>query len=96
MELDKGNEEIARSMIKEIMYDNNMVDRNNPEKYPKKHVEAIALAAGFFFEKNPTILTNAHIYEICTGEHGEVQDRYGSLEGYKELSDALDNYFNNG
>lgn len=91
---DKGNIEIARTLMKEIMYCNGMVNRWEPEWYPKKWVNKIASIAGGFFEANPKILTNDHIRRICDGEEGENEKIYGKLEGWKELNQVLDDYFN--
>ncbi len=83
---------IAKSMMKEIMYDNGAVDINHPEKYPEKWVEKISIAAVLFFEANPKMLTNEDIENICCGELGENQEKYGKLEGYKELDKVLNDY----
>lgn len=85
---------IAKELMREIMYDNGMVNRWNPEVYPKKCVDSISVAAGIFFEKNPDVLTNEHINNICCGEYTENQEKYGILEGYSELDEALNKYFN--
>lgn len=85
---------IAKQLMKEIMYDNGMVDRWHPEKYPKKYVDKISLVAGVFFENNPDVLTNEDIENICCGELSENEEMYGKLHGYENLSKALNDYFN--
>ena len=92
--LDLGHIEIARSMMKEIMYDIGMVDRWHPEKYPKKYVNAIAASAGVFFDAHPEILTDDDIYNICCGFVEENQEKYGELPEYKQLDIDLNRYFN--
>ena len=87
------NIEIAKSLMKEIMYDNGAVDRWHPEKYPKKWVNKIAPIAGRFFEHNPSYLTNEHIMNICDGFLEENEKLYGNLVGYKELDKVLNEYF---
>ncbi|MBB6236523.1 hypothetical protein HDC90_001135 [Pedobacter sp. AK013] len=86
---------IAKQLMKEIMYDNGMVDRWHPEKYPTKWIDRISAPAGVFFDANPEILNNEDIDQMCCGELNENQTKYGSLVGYKELDEALNDYFNN-
>lgn len=91
--------ELAHSFMKEIMYDNGMVDRFHPEVYPEVHVKNIALAIGEFLESNELMydeLTSDNtINFISTGEETEVQTKYGALEGFAKLHTALNNYFDN-
>ena len=58
--MDNGHLEIARSLMKEILYDNGYVDRWHPEKsqMSKKWENKIAPIAGVFFEAHPELLTN--------------------------------------
>jgi hypothetical protein len=96
-EIDKGDIEIAKSLMKKIMYDNGAVDRWNPEKYPEKWVSKIAPIAGNFFEKNPELLTDENITVLACGSDSLVGfDGMENLEGFKELNDVLNDYFING
>jgi len=85
---------IARRLMKEIMYDSGMV-MNTGEVYPEKHVMAIAMAAQPFFDKYPLLMNDEDMEQICSGEYGENQEKYGKLDGYRELDKALNAYFNN-
>jgi len=85
---------IAKQLILEIMYDNGMVYRGKKEDYPKKYLDLISESAGIFFDKNPDFLTNEDIIQICCGEVSENEIKYGKLDGYKELLEALNKYFN--
>lgn len=92
--VDPGHIEIARSVMQEIMYDNGMVDRWHPEKYPKKYVNAIAASAGVFFDAHPGLLTDEDIELICCGEESEVKEKYSGYQEYKQMSIDLNKYFN--
>lgn len=87
-------EEIARELMRQIMYDNGSVNSVEEEKFPARHLSAIADAAEVFFGANPVVNTPYHYEEICCGEHGVNEEVYGSLEGYQELVDVLNSYFN--
>lgn len=97
MSNDKGHLEIAHSLMKAIMYCNGMVDRFHPEPkpYPKKWINKIAPVAGKFFDLYPDLLTNDNILEISDGFLEENEEKYGKLEGWKELNIALNDFFNN-
>jgi predicted transcriptional regulator len=85
---------IAKALMKSIQYDNGMVDRWNPERYPTNWVNRIGNAAELFFDKNPAVkLCDETIDEISTGEDGELTEKYGQLEGYKELNTVLNRFF---
>ena len=96
--IDPGHIEIAKSLMKEILYDNGYVDRWHPEEkqYSKKWMDKIAVVAGNFFDQNPEVLTDEDIESICCGFVEENEEKYGSLSGYKEMSDILNEYFNSG
>jgi hypothetical protein len=85
---------VARRLMKEILYDNGMVNRWHPEEYPLDHVERIARVAGPFFKKYRGLYTDPHINHICCGEDTEVEAAYSKYEGWRELTDALNNFFN--
>lgn len=55
----------------------------------------IALAAGKFFDKYPELLDNEIVEEIAVGEEGEREEKYGKLEGWKELNEALAEFYDN-
>ena len=92
--MDKVHVKIAKSLMEDIAYSNGAVDRWHPMKYPKKHLNEIAIVAGSFFDKYPELLTDDDIMEMCDGEVTEVADKYGKLEGWDKLNIALNNYFN--
>ena len=94
--MDNGHLEIAKSLMLEILYDNGYIDRWHTEKsqFSKKWQIKIAPVAAMFFDKHPELLTNEHIENICCGEVGENEEMYGKIEGYKELLDILNEYFN--
>lgn len=79
------------------MYCNGMVNRFYPEPkpYPKKWVNKIAPVAGKFFDLYPDLLTNDNITEMADGGMEENEEKYGKLEGWKELNEALNDFFNN-
>lgn len=86
---------LAREFMKAIQYDNNMVDRWNPERYPTNWVNRIGNAAELFFDKNPDVkLCDETIDEISTGEEGEILEKYGKMEGFADLHKVLNRYFN--
>ena len=95
MQTDKGHIEIAKSLMKEIQYDNGAVNRWNDETYPEKWVNKIAIAAGVFFEANPDRLTDEDIFEIACGGMEDSEETYGKLTGWKGLNDVLNEYFDN-
>lgn len=86
-------QELAKRLMKEIMYDNGMVDRWNTEQYPQNWVDKIAGPADKFFNANPHCYTDEDIENICAGEYGENQLLYSQLEGYAELEEVLNEYF---
>lgn len=85
---------IAVKLMHEIAFDNGFFNRWIPEEYDQKWIDKITPIALNFFAKNPTILTDEHIENICAGEDSEVEKAYGALEGFKELDAVLDEYFN--
>lgn len=95
-QIDLGHIEIARSLMKDIMYANGMVNRWRPEKYPKKHVNRIAKSAGIFFDAHPEFLTDDDILNMADGFVEENQEKYGIYPEYKQLSDDLNEYFDPG
>lgn len=90
-----NKEEKARRLMKEIMYANGCVNRWNPETYPEEHVEVISKVANTFFGLHPELYNNDDILNICDGCLDENTMMYGHLKGYKELNDALNDYFEN-
>ena len=66
MQTDKGHIEIAKSLMKEIQYDNGAVNRWNDEIYPEKWVNKIAIAAR---GANPVIFAIRSFFklpELCS------------------------------
>jgi hypothetical protein len=93
---DNGHIEIAKTLMSTIAHCNGAVNRWNPMSYNKKHLKIISEKAMIFFNANPNILTNDHILNICDGFEGENKELYGNLEGWTELNNALDEYFEGG
>ncbi len=93
--MDNGSIELAKSLMKEIMYDNGVVDRFHPEKYSRRWVNKIAPIAEYFFAKNPQVLENEDINLICCGFQEDVDAKYGKMDGWNELNKVLNDYFNN-
>lgn len=87
------NTDKAKRLMQEIMYCNGIVNRNEPEAYPTEWLDKISLPANKFFYLHPHLYNNDDIQNICDGEQGENQELYGSLEGYKELDEVLNDYF---
>lgn len=95
--LNPQHEIIARRLIQNILYDNGMVNRWEPESqksYPKSHVRKISIVAGIFFDSHPELLTDDDLSNICCGEETENESKYGVYPEYKALNDSLNNYFN--
>lgn len=69
---DIGQEEIAKSLMRKILYANGIVCRFKKEVLPKKWVKKIARASKVFFEANSIFLTNDTISLLADGEEGEV------------------------
>lgn len=84
---------IACVLMQNIMYDNGSVDRWNPEAYPIDAVNKIAPIARAFFLANPELLTVEVLDEIASGFHEDLEARFGSLTGYRELNNILNEWF---
>jgi len=95
--MDKGYIEIAKSLMKEIMYDNGAVDRWHPEHYSEKWINKIAPIAGNFFDKHPELLNDKNIETLALGSDkcDETFDGLENYYGFKELNDILNEYFDN-
>jgi hypothetical protein len=95
--MDNGHIEIAKSLMKEIMYEAGAVDRWNPEKYPEKWINKIAPIAGNFFDLHPELLTNENIELLANGSDkcDGTFDGLEDYEGFNELSKVLNEYFDN-
>lgn len=85
---------IACLLMKNVMYDNGMVNRWEPEKYPLAVVQRIAAPAKAFFAVHPDLLTVEHLDQIATGFEEDIAERYGKLPGFVELHNALNDWFN--
>lgn len=87
--------DFAKEFMKSIQYHNGMVSRVEEETYPKHWVNAIAMEVAAFMQQNSEFeLDEDVIDEICEGETTEVQEKYGSLEGFTGLYNMLSQYFN--
>jgi hypothetical protein len=84
--------EVAKSLMKEIMYDNGFVDRNHPEEYPEEHVVAIEAQAEIFFGAHPEFFVEWHMHDMCCGEWHENQEKYAIYPEYEGLAKALNEY----
>lgn len=84
---------IAKQLMREVLLDNGILPPK-PDGYPGKWLLKISPVAYDFFEANPWALTEYHVNQICTGEYGEIEATYGRLAGFKDLSAALDEFFN--
>lgn len=88
--------EITKALMREIMYDAGAVDRLNPEKFPKKWIDKILPVVKLFFEKNENKFSNKDIEEMAVGVKEDKSKKFGKLEGYTELDNILNEYFNLG
>lgn len=93
--VDQEAREMALVLMREIAYDNGFFHRGCPEQYKASFVNKIGKVAQQFYGANPDLLNDEDVELLCTGEHGEKEDRYNGLEFYKELDLALNDYFDN-
>lgn len=96
--MDKGHLVIAKELMLAILYDNGYVDRWHSEKsqFSKKWQNKIAPIAGKFFDLHPELLTDENIELMTQGEVSEIENAFMKYEGFKELSNILNEYFENG
>ena len=87
---------IAEKLMEEIMYDNGWVNRLEPEFFDPAWVSKIGAVAGPFFENHRHLLNDEALEDIVCGEYGENQQKYSSLNGFKELDEVLNAYFESG
>ncbi|GAB3923682.1 hypothetical protein [Larkinella terrae] len=68
----------------------------NDEKrpYSRRHLDRITSAVGDFFDTHPHLLTNDVIELIAVGDEAEKQARFGHLNEFHSLNDAVVTYFN--
>lgn len=93
-EYDQSYDNVARLMMEAMQYENGMCNRYERETYSDKWVALISEAAKKFFQLNPSLLTEDNIDEIGRGgEETEMEEKYGCLEGWKELNRVLNHYF---
>lgn len=89
-------EEIARTMMSLIAQDNGANNsaelKSEREKQPLKHVMKITSACRIFFS-DESLISDDIIENICCGEQSEVNEIYGSINGFKELQEAINKYF---
>jgi len=93
---DQEWEVVAVQMMREILYANGGVNRYNPEptEWPAKHTKSIANAAKQFFTAHLEFLTDDDIEQMCDGEEGETDTKYGIYPEWAALSQSLEDYFN--
>ncbi len=84
--------EFAKRCMKEIMYDNGMVDRLNPEKYEDWFVNYIADQSKEFIDNIPE-MTDEDYDLLCYGNMDEAEEKFSSIPGYRAMNDALNEYF---
>jgi hypothetical protein len=94
--MDNGHIEIANEIMLNIACSNGWVNRWEPVKFNKRWVDKIALKAGIFFDKYPDLLNDDNLMEICDGEVSEVEEKFGLLDGFKELNEIIGKYFERG
>jgi hypothetical protein len=93
---DTGHQITARKLMEIMLYDNGAANRLEPDtkkRYPNKNFDRVTKACDVFFEAHPTLLTDENLDEIAAGEYNENAEKYGIYPEYKELSDALNEYF---
>lgn len=90
---DNEYQEVAKTCMELIAYDNGCVSRDEPMTFPATHLKNITHTASEFFAANEDVLTDADLEEICDGEISEVQKAYGHREGFKNFYGSLNRYF---
>jgi len=72
------------------------LNRNNmnllDKEFPKEHVDRIKTAAEKFFSSNPEYLNGTCLEELGYGSEEDLA-KYRNLKDFKELGDALTEYF---
>ena len=94
--MDKGYEEISKSLMLELLYENGYIDRENPEskQVSQKWLAKIAPIAGEFFDKHPDLLTDENIEIMANGgEIGDPNEAFKEYPDIKPLMDILNEYF---
>lgn len=98
--IDKGYLEIAKSLMMAILYDNGYIDRWHSEEsqFSTKWQNKIAPFAGRFFDLHPELLTDNNINVLSMGsdECDGSFDGLENYEGFNELSDILNKYYDDG
>lgn len=93
---DMGYENVAKLIMRECQYENGMVDRYSPEKYPEKWVALIRQSAELFFKYNPQFLSEKYIEIIGKGLiEGDEENNQGissELAGWDELNRVISHY----
>ena len=88
--------DIAIKLMESIMYDNGWVNRLEPERFSPPWIKKIVAVAGPFFDRNPELVTDDILDEMGSGDYDEKQEKYGHLEGFAELDEVLNEYFETG
>ena len=84
---------LGMAAMLEIMLSKGMHTSLTPFVYSAKHLNKIADKIEYFFKYNPEINEKEFLSDIC-GDEDEMNEKYGKLEGYSDLSKAFENYFN--
>ena len=85
---------IAKMFMKHIQYDNGTVNCLEDETYPEEWTGKIAESLIDFFYHNPELLDEKVVEEIALGSaDGSMRKKYGMLNGFKELDEVLNEYF---
>ena len=85
--------EIAKQFMEIIAHDAGAINREEKMTYPEEPMEAIGKVAIVFFDKYPSLLTEYFMNELALGDRDDNRIMWGELEGFEELCQVLDNYF---
>ena len=94
--MDKGHVEIAKEIMDAVAHCNGWVNRWNPMKYNDYWLKKLALCAGKFFDKYPQYINFEDIQLMCDGGIDDVEEKFGRLEGFNELTKCINGYFDRG
>ena len=93
LKYDKSWENVAKILMEYIQYflnrrNINLLDR----EFPQEYVDRIKTAAEKFFSSNPEYLDETCLEELGYGSEKDLE-KYRTLKDFKELGDALTEYF---
>jgi len=91
LKYDKSWENVAKNLMEYIQY---FYLRNSlyNKEFPQEHVDRIKTAAEKFFSSNPEYLDETCLEELGYGSEKDLE-KYRTLKDFKELGDALTEYF---